>query len=178
MPKKFIQRYLPDHHTIKNQKSLKIFGTLLHDANLWHLNRKSVAGAFAVGLFNAFIPVPFQMWLSAAGAILFRVNLPLAVGLVWITNPFTIPPIFFGCYLLGTFVLGQESQDFNFELSWDFLVESMSTIGPALMTGSAICAVTFSVIGYLTMNLIWRSNVKSNWQKRLELRKQKHNTST
>ncbi|EWH12262.1 hypothetical protein DS2_01035 [Catenovulum agarivorans DS-2] len=145
----------------------------MHDANLWHLNRKSVAGAFAVGLFNAFIPVPFQMWLSAAGAILFRVNLPLAVGLVWITNPFTIPPIFFGCYMLGTFVLGQETQNFKFELSWDFLAESMSTIGPALMTGSFICAVTFSTLGYLVMNVIWRSTVKSNWQKRLETRQQK-----
>ncbi|MER2491074.1 DUF2062 domain-containing protein [Catenovulum sediminis] len=166
MPKKFIKRYLPDHHTIKNQKSLKIFGNLLHDPNLWHLNRKSVAGAFALGLFNAFIPVPFQMWLSAAGAILFRVNLPLAVGLVWITNPFTIPPIFFGCYLIGTWVLGVEEKPFHFELSWDWLVESMSTIGPALITGSIICAVTFSTIGYFLMTYLWRTSVKNNWKKR------------
>lgn len=166
MPKKFIRRYLPDHHTIKNQKSLKIFGTLLHDPNLWHLNRKSVAGAFALGLFNAFMPVPFQMWLSAGGAILFRVNLPLSIGLVWITNPLTIPPIFFGCYLLGAWVLGQEVQAFTFQLSWQWLSESMASIGPALLTGCAICGVTFAMLGYLTMNWLWRSSVKNNWQKR------------
>jgi hypothetical protein len=32
----------------------------LHHSGLWNFNRKSIAKAFAVGLFCAFIPVPFQ----------------------------------------------------------------------------------------------------------------------
>ncbi|MCU4675661.1 DUF2062 domain-containing protein [Catenovulum sp. 2E275] len=176
MPKKLIQRCLPDHHKIKSQKSLKIFGTLLHDPNLWHLNRKSVAGAFALGLFNAFMPVPFQMWLSAAGAILFRVNLPLSVVIVWLTNPITIPPIFFGCYLLGATVLGIEPLQFHFQLSWDWLVQSMSTIGPALLLGCFICAILFSTLGYFLMNILWRVSVRKNWQKRQQNRVDKSNT--
>jgi len=78
MPKKFIKRYLPDHEKIRNHKSLnKIFGTLLHDPNLLHLNRRSVSGAMAVGLFLAFVPLPIQMGLAAGIAILIRVNLPI-----------------------------------------------------------------------------------------------------
>ena len=78
MAKKLIRRYLPDAHKIRDHKHLRLFGTLLHDPNLWHLNRRSVAGAFAVGLFMAFVPMPFQMIPAAALAILLRVNLPIS----------------------------------------------------------------------------------------------------
>ena len=101
MPKKFIRRFLPDHQSIKQNKALKIFGSVLHEPNLWHLNRRSASGAFGIGLFFAFWPVPFQMWLSAGLAIPFRANLPLSVATVLVTNPFTIPPIFYGAYKLS-----------------------------------------------------------------------------
>ena len=65
MPKKTIKKLMPDHQKIKSNKHLQIFGDLLHNGNLWHLNRRSVAKAFAVGLFFAFVPVPFQMVLAA-----------------------------------------------------------------------------------------------------------------
>ena len=54
MPKKFIRRFLPDPQSIKQNKALKIFGSVLHEPNLWHLNRRSASGAFGIGLFFAF----------------------------------------------------------------------------------------------------------------------------
>ncbi len=168
MPKKTIQRFLPDHNKIKQNKSLRIFGNLLHDANLWHLNRRSARGAFAVGLFFAFIPVPFQMILAAAVAIPLRVNLPISVALVWITNPFTMAPIFYGAYLVGSKVLGSKNQHFAFEPSWQWFVNSLSTIGPAFMLGSLICATLASIIGYFGINILWRLSVKKAWLKRNE----------
>ena len=105
MPRKLIKRYLPDHKKIREHKHLRFLGALLHDPNILHLNRRSVSGAFSLGLFVAFIPVPFQMVLSALGAIFFRVNLPIAVGLVWVTNPLTMPPLFYFAYKVGTWIL-------------------------------------------------------------------------
>ncbi|KNC65730.1 DUF2062 domain-containing protein [Pseudoalteromonas ardens] len=166
MPKKTIQRFLPDHNKIKQQKSLKIFGSLLHDANLWHLNRRSARGAFSVGLFFAFIPVPFQMVLAAALAIPFRVNLPLSIALVWITNPLTMPPIFYASYQVGAFALGQEEQPFHFEASWNWLVESLSTIGPAFMVGSLICACMAAILGFFVIDFLWRRSVNKAWAER------------
>ena len=159
MAKKTIQRFLPDPNKIRRHKSLKIFGKLLQDANLWHLNRRSARGAFAVGLFFAFIPVPFQMVLAAATAILFRVNLPISATLVWLTNPLTMPPIFYGSYLVGTLVLNQPEQHFAFELNWTWFEQSIETIGPAFLVGSLVCASIASIIGYFGIDILWRRSV-------------------
>lgn len=159
MAKKTIQRFLPDPNKVRHHKSLKIFGKLLQDANLWHLNRRSARGAFAVGLFFAFIPVPFQMVLAAATAILFRVNLPISATLVWLTNPLTMPPIFYGSYLVGTLVLNQPEQHFAFELNWAWFEQSIETIGPAFLVGSLVCASIASIIGYFGIDILWRRSV-------------------
>jgi hypothetical protein len=159
MAKKTIQRFLPDPNKIRHHKSLKIFGKLLQDANLWHLNRRSARGAVAVGLFFAFIPVPFQMVLAAATAIVFRVNLPISATLVWLTNPLTMPPIFYGSYLVGTLVLNQPEQHFAFELNWAWFEQSIETIGPAFLVGSLVCASIASLIGYFGIDILWRRSV-------------------
>lgn len=157
---------MPDHQTIKNNKHLQIFGDLLHNANLWHLNRRSVAKAFAVGLFFAFVPVPFQMVLAAGIAIIVHANLPLSIALVWITNPVTMPIIFYACYLVGTWVLRVEEKEFIFEANWDWVVNSISTIGPAFIVGCGVLAVIFSMIGYFGIHMLWRYSVAKEWKKR------------
>ncbi|WP_018981645.1 DUF2062 domain-containing protein [Salinimonas chungwhensis] len=176
MPRKFIKRFLPDHQKIKQNRALSMFGSLLHEPNLWHLNRKSASGAFGIGLFFAFWPVPFQMWLSAAMAIPFRANLPLSVATVWITNPFTMPPIFYAAYKVGTTVLGTETTHFEFQFNWQWVVESISTIGPAFLVGCAICSVFAGAVGYFGLNCVWRFSVKKAWDARREKRKNQKET--
>ena len=166
MPKKLIKRYMPDHNTIKNNKYLQIFGDLLHNPNLWHLNRRSVARAFAVGLFFAFIPVPFQMVLAAGFAIIVHANLPLAVALVWITHPLTIPAIFYACYIVGTWLIGAQEKEFEFEASWQWIIDSLSTIGPAFLLGCGVLAISFSILGYFAIQGLWRYSVLKEWKKR------------
>lgn len=175
MPKKLIKKYLPDHQKIKENKAVNVFGELLHDANLWHLNRKSARGAFAIGLFNAFVPVPFQMWLSAVAAIIFKVNLPLSVALVWISNPLTMPPMFYGCYLVGEMILGDTGYEFKFEPSWTWLVESLSTIGPTFLFGCFVVSVVSAIIGYFGIDWLWRYSVAKSWKQRQALRANRPN---
>jgi uncharacterized protein (DUF2062 family) len=166
MPKKIIQRFMPDHQKIKDNKHLKMFGALLHNANLWHLNRRSVSKAFAVGLFFAFMPVPFQTVLAACFAIIVHANLPLSITLVWITNPLTMPAIFYFCYVVGTWIVDVPTRDFAFEANWQWLIDSVSTIGPAFIVGCSVLAAVFAFLGYLTINIIWRFSVAKEWKKR------------
>jgi uncharacterized protein (DUF2062 family) len=166
MPRKIIKRWMPDHQTIKNNKHLQIFGDFLHHSNLWHFNRRSVSKGFAVGLFFAFVPVPFQMFLAAGIAIIVHANLPLSITLVWITNPFTMPAIFYFCYVTGAWALGVPPGSFNFEASWQWIVDSISTIGPAFILGCAILAMAFSLLGYFSIQVLWRYSVLKEWSKR------------
>lgn len=173
MPRKLIKRWTPDPASIKNNPALHFLGDLLHDPNLFHLNRHSVSVAFFVGIFIAFIPAPGQMAIAAGAAFLFRCNLPLSLALVWISNPITIPPIFYATYKLGAWILGTPPMDFTIELSWSWFTEELTNLWQPLLVGSLISGLTFGSLGYLCMQGFWRWHVVSNWEKRKALRQKR-----
>jgi len=162
---------MPDHKKIRNNKQLnKVFGTLLHDPNLLHLNRRSVSMAFFVGLFMAFVPLPTQMVMAAAIAIIVRCNLPIAVGLVWITNPVTMPPIFYFAYKVGTWILGTPESEFSFELSWEWLGTGLASIWQPFLLGCAVSGLIFGTLGYISIRLLWRLHIIQTLKERRKKR--------
>lgn len=171
MPKDFIKKYMPDPNSIKNNKSLRFLGPLIHDPNLWHLNRHSVSKAFALGLFWGCIPMPFQMVASAFCAMRFKANLPLSVAIVWFSNPITMPPIFYAEYLIGTWILGIPTSPFEYELSIEWFEKKIFEIGIPMYFGALISGIVLSVVGYYTIQLVWRKNIVDKWKKRSEERK-------
>jgi len=171
MPKNFLKRYMPKEHDIRNHKHMRFFGKLLHDPNIWHLNRRSVSGAFSVGLFMAMVPVPFQMALAAAAAIPLRVNLPISVGLVWITNPLTIPAIFYFAYKVGATIMSTSvtlPEDVDF--SWEWLTSGLSEIWAPFLLGCFVLGVTLAILGNLFIRFIWRLHLLKYLERR-KLRK-------
>lgn len=174
MPRKFIRRYLPHHDTIRGHRHLSWLGTLLHDPNLWHLNRRSVSGAFAVGLFCAFIPVPFQMVIAALIAIPARVNLPISVVLVWLTNPLTMGPIFFFAYKVGTLILDAPLDPSLAEAKGiEWFMRELKAIWKPFLLGSFICGSVSALLGYVGMRLAWRLHLVRRWKaRRAALRRQ------
>ena len=173
MPKNIIKRFLPDHKTLREHKHLRILGPLLEDPNLLHLNRRSVSGAMSVGLFIAFVPVPFQMLLAAVAAMAVRVNLPISVALVWISNPITMPPLFYFAYRLGAWVMGVPELDFDFELSYEWIGHKLELIWEPFLLGCLIVGSVLSVVGGIGMRYLWRYMVVQNWNQRKARRKEK-----
>jgi len=169
MPRKFFQHYMPDHKKIRDQKCLSFLGTCLHSPELWHLNRHSVAGAFFVGLFCAFIPLPFQMVFAAVLAILFHVNIPISVALVWLTNPLTMAPLFYFAFEIGETILGLEAEGddaFLFAPSWDGLMELFSDKWQPFLLGCLVTGVSLGLIGYFAVHILWRVQVSRRWRHR------------
>ena len=130
MPKKLLKRYIPDPAELRQNKYLKVFARFLEDPNLFHMNRRSVSNAFLVGLFWAMIPMPFQMVPATITALLIRgINWPIAVALVWVSNPITMPPMFYFNYLVGTWILGEPENSRHLKPASSGWLSSPRTIG-------------------------------------------------
>ncbi len=157
---------MPDESLLRNHKHLSWLGSHLHDPSLWHLTRKSVARAFLVGIFCAFLPVPMQMIIAAVLSLFARSNIPISVSLVWITNPFTITPVFYFCYTVGTYLLNTPALDIELTFTYEALSHDLSAIWWPLLTGSLFCGIIFSVIAYFTISFLWIWHVRNSWLKR------------
>lgn len=129
----------------------------LHAETLWHLNRRSLAGGLAAGLFAAFIPFPMQMLIAAVLAILWQANMPVALVSTWISNPLTYAPIFYINYKLGVSILQLfhpvTEQTLQDDQSW---LVSIQEVGAPLLVGSIGAATLAASIGYVFARGVWR----------------------
>jgi uncharacterized protein (DUF2062 family) len=148
-------------------------GPLIKDPNLFHINRASISASLFIGLFCAFLPIPGQTIVAAALALLFRTNLPVAMALIWVSNPLTFPPIFLFSYRVGIWLLDQTVTPINIELSWDWAVAQGSAIWLPLLTGSLFCGLVSGAIGYAVIHRLWRWKVIKNWEARNKAREKK-----
>ena len=156
---------------MQRRRGLGILGRRLLEPELWHLNRQYVSTAFAVGLFVAWLPIPMQMLVAAAFAILIRCNLPISVALVWISNPVTLPALLLFAYQIGAWLLGERAEYEAFTLSWDWMQARMGQIWAPLLLGSLVCGVVSGFLGWAGMQIIWRWHVVQRWERRRNVRR-------
>ena len=173
MARKFIKRYTPDPEWVKKQKSLHLMGSWVHDPNIWHLTRHSVAMASFLGLFIAFIPLPLQMVMAVFAAVFFRANLPITIILVWISNPVTMPALFYLAYKVGAAVMGAPEQVFVFELSWLWLTNEISQIWQPFLLGCLLCGLFSGLLASAFVRYAWRWHTIHRWHERRLKRKQR-----
>ena len=165
-----LRKLIPSRDKLREISALRPVAHLINRPELWHLNRRSVSGAVFVGLFSAFIPVPSQMLLAALIAIFTRVNLPISVALVWITNPLTIPPMFYASYRLGALILDIDVREIKMEITLDWVLANFWTISEPFLLGALICGLISGSLGFTATHFLWRNRVMRQWQKRIRSR--------
>ena len=173
MPRKTIRRFLPDMSELLNRPSLGWIRSLPQDPNLLHLNRHSVSLAVFIGIFCAFVPIPIQTLMVIAICFWLGANLPLAMVIIWMSNPLTIPPMFYLTYKLGSYILGTTLGDFSVTLSWEWFSQLGSEILLPLFVGSILAGTVLASIGYFFVLFLWRWKVIKDWEHRKDLRQAK-----
>lgn len=166
MARAFFKRWMPTSESIKTNPALSSFAHLLHDPNLFHLNRRSVSLAFFWGMWVALLPIPGQMPLAALAALIARSNLPITVALAWVSNPFTTPFFLFIIFHVGCFILGSEYVFLTPELSVEWLLDSLSTVWKPLLVGSIVSGLMVGAISYGGVRFLWRVHVIWAWNRR------------
>jgi uncharacterized protein (DUF2062 family) len=166
MPRKLLKKLFPNLDSMRNNQSLEMFGRAGRDPNLWHLNRRSVSRAAAVGLFCAFVPIPGQMILAAAVAIILRANIPISVILVWVSNPLTMPALFYTAYKFGAMLLDVQLQPFHFEFSLNWLFTELQDRWQPFLVGCLCSGALVGAIGYGVIQIYWRWYVSRVWANR------------
>jgi len=170
-----LRQFLPDHDVIRSNRWFAPFeNTLLH-SRLWHLNRRSAAGAVAAGMFCGLIPGPFQMLGAAICAVIFRVNLPLAMATTLYTNPFTIVPLYIVAFAIGHWALPGEGRQFvappepgeNGLIAWmHALTDWMVGLGTPLALGLVLLGAGLAITAYVAVRLAWRIYLMCVWHQR------------
>ena len=179
MPRKYFRKYLPTHESVRSNKYIGRFGRFLHrHPNLWHLNRASVSGGVAVGMFCGLVPGPLQMLSAALIAIPIGVNLPVALLTTLYTNPFTIVPLYLFAYWIGSLVTGAggkmvEPPEFSWSNIGEWIHALMDwslALGKPLAVGLVLLAASLAVLGWLAVQIGWRVWVVVQWRRRARRR--------
>ena len=136
------------------------------------VNRRMITRGVAVGLFWGFIPMPMQMLAVMATTPFLRFNVPIAISMVWLSNPITMPPMYYMEYLTGNFLLGREGID-DIELTMSWFTENFDDILVPLYVGTAFYSLVVTGIIYVVLNRLWVNSVHSEKEERKNLRKKK-----
>ena len=124
------------------------------------VNRKMTSKAVLIGLFIAFIPMPMQMVAVMMMMPFMKFNVPIGLLMCWITNPFTMPLIYYVEYKTGSFLLGSEVMPVQMSVEW--FSANLQNIFVPLYTGAFVFSVVFSVSSYYLINHFWKSSVDKN----------------
>ena len=141
------------------------------------VNRRMITRGVAVGLFWGFIPMPMQMLAVMATTPFLRFNVPIAISMVWLSNPITMPPMYYMEYLTGNFLLGREGID-DIELTMSWFTENFDDILVPLYVGTAFYSIVVTGIIYVVLNRLWVNSVHSEKEERKESRKRKKSKIT
>lgn len=166
-------------------KFLQALGRLLHKQIILpfqesHAPVGEICLGTSVGLIWSMTPlIGIQMYLGLATWIIFRIigirfYLPIAIAMIWITNPVTLPFFYYLFYIVGKYALvlfgiGFNEIDFDTLLSISKQSESMDLIsgfyhwtvflldkmGLPMFVGGFVVGIPLAILGYpLTYRLL------------------------
>lgn len=163
---------MPEREALASNRWLAPIAHRFVQSELWRFTRRSVPRGAALGLFAAFIVPVGQIFLAAFLALPARANVPVAVLITFVTNPFTVPFWLLVANRVGGFVLKVDAAGLGAAEErlvgaglWQDFSWFLQTAGVTAF-GFVVLSVVSAAIGYLVSGLVWRVVVARKWSRR------------
>jgi uncharacterized protein len=165
-----LKRLLLNWTRLRRGQLLRPLRHRLRDKRLWSFEHHSVAKGAALGVFFAIL-FPFaHVLLASVAAIALRANVVVAALTTFISNPLTLPILYYAAYRVGTFIteaaegtpveaLASAEQAAEAALNlhtWlPFLVDWLSSVGAPTAIGIVTLSCASAMIVYALVIGVW-----------------------
>lgn len=159
-------RFLKHPRKLRQRPWMRWFARHFLDKHVWKPTQHTLAGGTAVGMFITLQLLPIQMPAATILSAIFRVNIPVAIALCWLSNPFTIPFIAWVEYALGKWFLAFYTQvpttPFPTQIP-ESLVEGWMVLkehAPVMLMGGVIFGAVSALVSYVGVWGIWEVSAR------------------
>jgi len=186
--KRRLRGWLPTAQTLEQTRGFVWLGHYFREhPRLWVLHRRGVALGVALGIGIGVFPLPLQMPAAMLAAVFLNGNVAAAAAATWLTNPFTMAPIWALAAFLGSFVVRREAPDptpaldawqWDAPLTWpSALWEQVVSWGPALLAGFPLAGVVLGTVAYALVYWTWAVLIRQERRHRLARRSKSRSES-
>ena len=148
---------IPTRDALAAHPWLKPIAHHVLDPKLWRMHHEAVARGAAIGIFWGFTLPAGQIVVAVANSVWWRANIPVAVGMTLLTNPFTIGFWLWLAYKAGSLVLEAPAPlPFTQIEGTSGIAGYVSAIGAPAILGMGMFAVGGAALAYVLVKIIWR----------------------
>jgi uncharacterized protein (DUF2062 family) len=180
MPRRLFKKLSRQRHHLRTRWFMRPFDFVFGDAAYWSLNRRNVTRAVALGFFIAFLPPPIPHTVMAiVAAVALRVNIPVTLASIFLTNPVTMLPLYYAAYWTGCHAIGKVPMTHLPKAHpGDWLPALHGPILEPFILGSLILGLLAALIGYVVLGASWHLSLVYKFYKRKRLRRDKEARSS
>jgi uncharacterized protein (DUF2062 family) len=166
-------RFLKHPRKLRKSPAMRWFARHFLDKRVWKPTQHTFSGGVAVGMFITVQLLPIQMPAATILSAIFRVNIPIAIALCWLSNPFTLVFIAWLEYVIGKWFLAfyttVPTTPFPTHLP-DSMVDAWIVLkehAPVVLIGGIILGAIVAPISYLTSWGCWAIGSRIEMAKKL-----------
>jgi hypothetical protein len=166
-------RFLKHPRKLRQSPARRWFARHFLDKRVWKPTQHTLSGGMAVGMFITLQLLPIQTPTAIILAAIFRVNIPIAIALCWVSNPVTVPFMAWLEYAIGKWVLALyttvPTSPFPKHLP-ESIVEAWIVLkehAPVMLVGGILLGAVVSLISYIATWGCWEIGSRMEMAKKL-----------